>query len=181
MIYVFTGNGKGKTSAALGAGLRMIGAGKKVFLVQFLKASISSENWAIKKIENFEIRSFGRQGFFLPQKTIEKYPKLKEKGVKSFDKQDIKLAKEALACAKKNSHDYDLLILDEVNIAIHFKLIQVSELLKFLERTKKHCHIILTGRQCPQEIIEKADLVTDFQEVKHYYQKNISAIRGIDF
>jgi cob(I)alamin adenosyltransferase len=181
MIYVFTGNGKGKTSAALGAGLRMVGSGKKVLLIQFLKTNISSENKALDKIDNFDVKSFGREGFFLPKEEIDKYPELKEKGVKPFENKDFELAQKALSFAERQSSNYDLLILDEINVAIHFNLINKSETLAFLDKIKEACHIILTGRQCPQKIIEKADLVTDFQEIKHYYQKNVKAIKGIDF
>lgn len=181
MIYVFTGDGKGKTSAALGIGLRMVGSGQKVLLIQFLKTNLSSENSALEKIDNFDVKSFGRPGFFLPLEMIDKHPELRAEGVSPFESKDFELAQEALLFSQQQSSNYDLLILDEINVAVYFHLVHESEVLDFLDKVKKSCHIILTGRQCSQEIIERADLVTNFQEIKHYYQKNIKAIKGIDF
>ena len=164
MLYIFTGNGKGKTTAAVGMGIRAVGAGQKVLMVQFLKTGSSSENKVIKKIENFEVRSFGRPGFG------------------PLSKKDSELAEKGFNFAKKaaESQKYHLLILDEVNVALKFKLLKIKEVLSFLEKYGKKLDIVLTGRYCPKEIIKIADLVTNFQEIKHYYKKGIKARRGIE-
>lgn len=182
MIYVFTDNGKGKTSAAVGTGIRAVGAGKKVLMIQFLKNGSSSENKILKKINNFEIKTFGRKGFFLPQSKLEKHPELKEEGIKSFSEKDIELAKQGLKEAKKaaQSKKYDLLILDEINLVLNFGLIEKKEFLAFLKKHQDKLDIILTGRYAPKEIIKISDLVTDFKEVKHYYRKGIGPKKGID-
>lgn len=165
MIYVFTGNGKGKTISALGMGLRAAGAGKKVLMVQFLKTGTSSEIKAIKKISNFQTKSFGRTGFG------------------PYSEKDSRLAKLGFLFAKKaaQSKKYSLLLLDEINIAAHFKLIEVKETIEFLRKYGKNLDIVLTGRYCPEEIIKIADLVTELKEIKHYFKKGIIAKRGIEY
>ena len=165
MIYVLTGNGKGKTTSALGMGIRAAGAGKNVLMAQFLKDGRSSEIKAIKKISNFQIKSFGRPGFG------------------PYSANDSRLAKLGFLFAKKSvqSKKYHLLILDEINIALNFKLIDIKEVIEFLNDYGKKIDIVLTGRSCPQEIIKIADLATDFKEVKHYFRKNIKPRKGIEY
>lgn len=183
MIYVFTGNGKGKTCAAIGIGVRAVGAGKKVLMIQFLKNGSSSEVKTIRKIDDFKIKSFGRKGFFIPEEKLKKHPELKQKGVESFSEQDAKLARQGLAAAEQaaQSQNYDLLILDEINLVLHFNLVEKSTALNFLKKHRERVDIILTGRHALKEIIEMADLVTEFKEVKHYYQRGVEAQPGIDF
>ena len=182
MIYVLTGNGQGKTTSGIGMGIRAVGAGKKVLMVQFLKVkSLSSENKIIEKIENFEIESFGRKGFFLPRKELERKPELKKIGVRALSKKDFQLAKRGFALVKKaaESKKYQLLILDEICIAIYFGLIDKKDILNFLKKFSKKTRsenteeldIVLTGRYCPKEIIKIADLVTEMKEIKHYYKR----------
>lgn len=173
MIFVFTGNGKGKTTSAVGMGLRTVGAGKKVLMIQFLKTKNgSAENKVIKKIKNFDIQHFGRKGFL--------FSRNKKSPVFEID---VQLAKKALDfCAKKlKNKGYDLIILDEINIALDLGLIDQKEILNLLKQFGKNTDIVLTGRNCQKEIIDIADLVTDFKQIKHYYQKGIKARKGIEY
>ena len=184
MLLVFTGNGKGKTTAAIGTGIRSLGAKRKVFMVQFLKTEKgSSEIYFLKKLKNFQVRCFGREGFFLPKKELEKNPELKKYGVKPLGKEDFLLAKEGFNLAKKVAKEgkYPLLILDEVNIALHFSLLKKKEFLSFLKAWKEKIDIILTGRYCPKEVLALADLVSDIREKKHYYRKGKGPKKGIDY
>ena len=166
MIYVLTGNGKGKTTCALGMGLRAVGDKKRVLMVQFLKDGASSEIKAIKKINNFQTKSFGRPGFG------------------PYSEKDSQLARLGFIFAKKSveSKKYDPLILDEINVALHFKLIDIREVIEFSKEYGKKLDIVLTGRYCPKEIIKIADLITEFKEIKHYFKKaRLPARRGIEF
>jgi len=155
MIYVLTGNGKGKTTSALGMGLRAAGAGKNVLMVQFLKDGASSEIKEIKKINNFQTKSFGRPGFG------------------PYSEKDSRLVKSGFLFAQKaaQSKKYSLLILDEINVATYLKLIGVKEVVEFLREYGKNIDIVLTGRYCPEEIIKIADLATEFKEIKHYFKR----------
>jgi len=181
MIFVFTGNGQGKTTAAIGKGIRAKGAGRKVLMVQFLKTKESSEYKILKNI--FKIKTFGKKGFFLPQSKLARNPELKKKGVRSFSKEARKIIKKGWDFVKRNlqAGKYDFFILDEINVVLYYKLINKREFLDFLNRFKKKLDIVLTGRYAPKEIIETADLVTKFNEVKHPFQKGEKAKRGLDF
>lgn len=167
MIYILTGNGKGKTTSALGMGLRAVGAGKKVLMVQFLKDGASSEIKAIEKINNFQIKNFGRPGFG------------------PYSQEDSQLVKLGFLFVKKAclpvGKKYDLLILDEINIALGLKLMNIKEVVEFLKEYGKKLDIVLTGRYCPGETIKMADLVTEFKEIKHYFKKGVKARKGIEF
>lgn len=165
MIYVFTGNGKGKTTSAVGMGMRAVGAGSKVLMIQFLKTGDSSENRAIKKIKNFKIRSFGRPGFG------------------PYGDKDFLLAKKGWDFLKKEAGKgkYHLIILDEINLVLKFKLLAFKDVLTFLKSRGKKIDVVLTGRYCPKEIIDMADLVTEFKEIKHYFKKGIKAKKGREY
>lgn len=167
-IQVYTGNGKGKTTAAFGQALRAQGAGLNVFIGQFVKGKTYHENEAIKKhLKNITIKQYGLGCFIIDAPTSE----------------DIKAAQNGLeeiqGIIKNGKHD--MIILDEVNIALYFKLLDVDEILSLLENKPDHVEIILTGRYAPPKIIEMADLVTEMKEIKHYYQEGIQARKGIEF
>ena len=183
MLYILTGNGKGKTTCAVGMGVRAAGAGRKVLMVQFLKKGDSSEGKIIKEIKNFDIKSFGRKGFFLPPALLEKHPELKKKGVKPFSKEDSKLVREALEFTKENleKEKYNFLILDEINLVLYFGLLEKKEVWDFLKRYKNKIDIVLTGRYCPEEFLRIADLATEFKSLKHYYEKGKRARKGIEY
>ncbi len=166
-IHVYTGNGKGKTTAALGLALRAVGAGLKVYIAQFVKGMHYSELDAIKVLsKNITVKQYGRRCF------IKKTP----------EKIDVDLAQKGFTEVKEImlSGKYDIIILDEINIAIYYNLISEVELLEFMDQKPESIEIILTGRYATDKIMEKADLITEMKEVKHYYQKNVEARIGIE-
>lgn len=168
-IHVYTGNGSGKTKAALGLALRALGHDLKVVMVQFMKGQETGERLVQKKLGlDFKIYNFGAKSFL-------------KKGDKKDN--DVKQAKKALNFAKKVvlSEDIDILILDEINVACDFKLISEKDVLKFLKERPKNVEIVLTGRNASKKIIEKADLVTEMKKIKHYYNQGIQAREGIEY
>ncbi|MBN1926621.1 MAG: cob(I)yrinic acid a,c-diamide adenosyltransferase [Prolixibacteraceae bacterium] len=167
-IHVYTGNGKGKTTAAFGLALRAAGAGKKVFFAQFVKGKTYAEIEAVNKwLPSITIKQFGR-GCFIVNK-----PK----------QEDIDEARKGLSEIKRILQwgSYDLVVLDEANIAIYYKLFTVSELIEILKERNHSTEVVVTGRYAPQELIDAADLVTEMKEIKHYYQKGVEARKGIEF
>jgi cob(I)alamin adenosyltransferase len=168
MIQIYTGNGKGKTTAALGVALRMLGYGKKVCLIQFMKKNVKyGEILFLKESDKVDIYQFGTD-------------KLIEPGNPSVV--DLTEAQAAIAKAseviRKDRHD--LIILDEINVAQAWGLIDLSEQLQLFE-IKTSAEIIMTGRSAHPQVMEKAALVTEMKEIKHYYQNGIKARKGIEF
>jgi cob(I)alamin adenosyltransferase len=169
LVQVYTGDGKGKTSAAFGLALRAIGRGLKVYIVQFIKGGFDyGELYIVDKLPNLTLKAFGRGRFVTQQPPDEK---------------DVTLAEEAFNLAKKvvESGEYDMVILDEINVALNLKLISLEKVLKLIKDKPKHVELVLTGRYAPNEIIEVADLVTEMKEVKHPYRKGCQARKGIDY
>jgi cob(I)alamin adenosyltransferase len=169
MVQVYTGNGKGKSSAAFGLALRAIGRGLKVYIIQFIKGGFDyGELYVVDKLQNLKLKAFGR-GKFVTEKPAEK--------------EDVKLAEEALALAEEvvMSGEYDIVILDEINVALSLKLIKIKKVLELIKNKPKHVELVLTGRYAPNEIIEAADLVTEMREVKHPFNKGYQARKGIEY
>ncbi len=167
-IHVYTGNGKGKTTAAFGLALRAAGAGMKVFIGQFIKGKTYNENIAISLyLKNITVQQFGLGCFIVNSPTDD----------------DIRAAGKGLDKMSKiiEAGEHDLVILDEVNIALYYKLIDVNQLIEIMKNKPDHVELVLTGRYAPQEIIDMADLVTEMKEVKHYYQQGIEARKGIEY
>ena len=172
LVIVYTGNGKGKTTAALGLAMRAVGYEHKVCMLQFIKGSWHyGEMDSSKKLEpNFELIAVGK-GFVgilddnSPREEHEKY------------------AAEALRiCREKiNSGNYNVVILDEVNYAINLGLIDVQEIIKLIKEKPSNLDLVLTGRDVKEEIVELADLVTEMKEIKHPFKSGIKAKKGIDF
>ena len=164
-IYVYTGEGEGKTSAAVGHALREIGHGKKVVMVQFMKGRRNiGELLASDVLENFEIRQFGRPDFVDFENP---------KGI------DIEKANHGLQFSLEALKGKpDLLILDEVNTAIHYKLLEVGEVLLLLDKVPPSTAVILTGRNAPREFIDKADVVTEMSLVKY---TEMPAVEGLEY
>jgi len=170
IIHIITGEGKGKTTAALGLSLRALGAGKKVKIIQFMKKPIFSEHKAIKKYNlPIEVESFGI-GF---------YKILGDNHTEAEHKKSCQKAL-AAACAAIESGDYDLLILDEINVAIGFDLIKVDEVIEILDLAN-NIDIVLTGRNAHQKIKKIADLISDVKCTKHYFDTGLEARKGIEF
>jgi cob(I)alamin adenosyltransferase len=167
-IHVYTGNGKGKTTAALGLALRAVGAGKKVFFAQFVKGKPYSEMVAIEKfIPGITIKQYGL-GCFIIEKPTEADIRAARKGL--IEVADI-----------LKSEKYNVVVLDEATIALYYQLFSIDEFLEVLKNKNPETEIVITGRYDPKKLIELADLVTEMKEVKHYYTKGIEARKGIEY
>lgn len=167
-IHVYTGNGKGKTTAAFGLALRAAGAGLKVFIGQFIKGKPYSEIAVIDKyLKNITVKQYGLGCFIVNVPTDD----------------DIKAARRGLDEMHEIIREgkFDVVIMDEIHIALHYKLFEAEELLEIITDKAEHVELILTGRYAPQPIIDRADLVTEMKEVKHYFQKGILARKGIEY
>lgn len=167
-IQIYTGNGKGKTTAALGLALRALGHQKKVCLIQFMKKGDFGEIKALRKFPNILIKQFGTKSFIRKEK------------IKPLDR---KKAKQALIFSQDTllkSH-YDIVILDEIVVAIYFGLIDEKQLIKLIKSKPKKVELILTGRNCSAKLKNMADLVTEMKEIKHYYHRGIKARSGIEY
>lgn len=176
VIHVITGDGKGKTTASLGLALRALGAGKKVKMIQFMKKPIYSEHKAIKKYQlPIEIEAYGI-GFY------------KIMGDKHTDLEHQKACQKGLEGAQQaiKSNQYDLIILDEINVALSCKLIDIDRVISILRSTvsgqrSTDLDIVLTGRGAPQKLKNFADLVSEVKNIKNYYDIGIKARKGIEF
>ncbi|MFQ5964242.1 MAG: cob(I)yrinic acid a,c-diamide adenosyltransferase [Candidatus Scalinduaceae bacterium] len=171
LIIVYTGNGKGKTTAAMGSALRAVGQGLKVIMLQFIKGTWDyGELESIKRLEpDFIIQPLGK-GF------IHGNSKLDDKEVRENISLSWKRTQKEIL-----SDRYDMIILDEINYVINYGFLRVEEILTLLEKRPKRLHVILTGRNAHKKIIEKADLVTEMNEIKHPYSQGVKAQRGIEF
>lgn len=165
-IQVYTGNGKGKTTAALGITLRTICAGNKTFFGQFMKGQDYSEKKAVEYLPGLTMEQFGGQHFLNGAPT--------EKDI-SDAKSGLERMKEVLS-----SGQYDLVVFDEINTTLFFKLVSVEEVMAVLDLKPEKTEVILTGRYAPQEIIDRADLCTEMKEIKHYYNAGVDARVGIE-
>ncbi|MBI2287422.1 MAG: cob(I)yrinic acid a,c-diamide adenosyltransferase [Chloroflexi bacterium] len=168
-VQIFTGEGKGKTSAALGTVLRALGHGLRVCIIAFMKGGVPSGEWVIlAKLPDVKIARFGLRTFTRPAKMK---PEEKEQ------------AKQALAAAREAvlSGDYDLVVLDEVNVAVAWKLIELDEVIRLIKDKPHKVELILTGRQADARLVELADQVTECVKIKHPYDKGIMARPGIDY
>lgn len=165
-VQIYTGNGKGKTTAAFGLALRASGAGLNVFIGQFVKGMFYSELNVLKELKNITIKQYGQDCFI----------------VNKPSENDIKIAKSGFEEIKTilKSEKYDLVILDEANIALYYKLFSVDELIEALKNRNSKIEVVLTGRKAPEKLIEYADLVTEMKEIKHYYTNGIEARVGIE-
>ena len=169
MLHIYTGNGKGKTTASLGLATRFLGHHKKVCLIQFMKKNVEyGEITFFKDIPNIDIFQFGTPDF-----VDKKNPKPIdiEEAVQGFKK-----AKEVII-----SKEHDLVILDELNVALDFELISLEEVLPFIKEKKDDLELVVTGRYAPGELLEIADLITEMKEVRHYYSEGISARESVEY
>jgi len=171
LIIVNTGNGKGKTTAAMGLGMRAWGQGLKVLILQFIKG-----NWKYGELqaaermgEDFVIRQLGEG--FVRNTTSDAEANHQEAAAQAFH----------AARTESMSGKWDMIILDEINYAIMFGLVPVGEVIQLLENKPQSLHLVLTGREARREIIDRADLVSEIKEIKHPYKKGITAQKGIEF
>ena len=168
LIHVYTGSGKGKTTAAIGLGLRATGADLKVHMIQFMKGRRYSEINAIENLKNFTVTQHGRDEFVSKDNP---------------EQIDIDMAQEGFSYAKKiiQENKFNLIILDEINVAVDFNLISIKDILDLLDSKPEELELVLTGRYAHSEIIKKADLVSEILEIKHPYQIGVQSRKGIDF
>ncbi|MFW9788540.1 MAG: cob(I)yrinic acid a,c-diamide adenosyltransferase [Candidatus Thorarchaeota archaeon] len=179
LVQVYTGDGKGKTTCALGAGLRAAGHGLNVLMISFMKAKLAmrengedvnyGEFRSVENIQNFNIIPVGRDSF------VDK---------DNPDPIDVKMAQDGLRLAQKAVQDKtcDVLILDEINVAVEWNLISLEDVLTLIKKKPEKLELILTGRYAREEVIQAADLVTEMKEVKHYYsRKKVRARRGFEY
>jgi cob(I)alamin adenosyltransferase len=169
LVQVFTGNGKGKTSAALGAILRALGHDLRVYIVFFMKGKYPYGEFSmLSRLPNVDAVSFGLRCFIDPE---------------HIKPEEIEQAKLALSAAREAifSGRYDLVVLDEVNIAVHYRLIELDEVVGLIETRPANVELILTGRYAKARLIELADLVTEMVKLKHPYDKGIRARKGIEY
>ncbi|MFO7820829.1 MAG: cob(I)yrinic acid a,c-diamide adenosyltransferase [Lentisphaeria bacterium] len=166
-FQVYTGNGKGKTTAALGLALRAAGAGLRTFIAQFIKGARYSEITALKRFDDLiNVQQYGT-GRFIYRNPSEEDRIAARKGLE--DLADV------LAMGK-----YDLVIMDEADIALHYNLFTTEELLKIITHRDSNVEAVVTGRRAPQPLLDAADLVTEMREIKHYYHNGVKARVGIE-
>jgi cob(I)alamin adenosyltransferase len=168
-VQIYTGNGKGKSTAAIGQAVRAAGFGLKTYIAQFMKEYPYNELNSLKHLSEWiTIEQFGGDEFVYKKELP--------------GEEELAKAKKGLQKAREKmlSGEYDLIILDEAIVAIYFKLIQTGELIEFIKIKPQNVELILTGRYSPEKLIELADLVTEMREIKHYYQKGITSRRGIE-
>lgn len=169
LVQIYTGNGKGKTTAAIGQAVRAAGYGLKTYIAQFMKEYPYSELNSLKQLgEWVTIEQFCGDEFVYKKELP--------------GDEELAKAKKGLRTASEKmlSGEYDLIILDEAIVAIYFKLIETEELIEIIKLKPEKVELILTGRYCPEALIRLADLVTDMKEVKHYYQEGIKSRKGIE-
>ena len=171
-VQVYTGDGKGKTTAALGLGLRAAGRGLKVLMIQFLKGTDSGELEAVKRLApDFHIIRFAETKKFFWELTDDEKARLKNK-----TRQEMQNLEEYL----KDNYCH-VLILDEIMAAIHGDLVRVEQVCRIIDQKPKGMELVLTGRNVPDEIAERADLITEMKKIKHYMDKGVPARTGIEY
>lgn len=169
MIHVYTGTGKGKTTAAVGLALRALGWGKKVCLIHFMKGGrASGEDRVFERIRSCRVARFGR-GCLLRRETIR--PIDRREAAKGL----------ALAGAVLAGRRADVVILDEIVVAVHFGLLPAAEVEKIARSCPRRIELVLTGRRCPRSLLRLADYASDVREVKHPYQRGVKGRRGIEY
>jgi cob(I)alamin adenosyltransferase len=166
-IQVYTGDGKGKTTAALGLALRASGHGMRTYIGQFLKGRPAGEHDALRDQPLITIEQYGEPGFVYEGEVAA---------------QDVANARRGLERARQAmlSRQYDIVILDEVNVAIWFGVLTTEDVLVFLEQKPSDVEVVLTGRRAPQVLIDRADLATEVRPLKHYYDWGVPAREGIE-
>jgi len=168
VVFVYTGHGKGKTTAALGAALRAIGHGGKVLVVQFMKGRDYGETLAAQYLPDLTIHKFGQARFLVKNHPASLDIELAQRGLK-------------FACESVGSGKYDMIILDEINVAIDFNLIPLEEVLDLIKSKPPELDLGLTGRNAHPQVIELADLVTEMKEIKHPFSRGMRAKKGFEY
>ena len=168
-VQVYTGNGKGKTTAALGLALRAAGHSLKTYIGQFMKGSDSGELKAVRALgDHIRIEQYGGLSLVRRQKRP--------------PRAELARAQAGLARARQAmlSGDFDIVVLDEINTAVHFRLLSIEDLMRLIEDKPPNVELICTGRKAPKALLQRADLVTEMREVRHYHQQGLQARVGIE-
>lgn len=169
MIQIYTGDGKGKTTAALGLALRAAGNNMKILIIQFLKGRRTGERKILKDIPNIQIENYGTSDFVNKDDIKDEDRRIVGRG--------LDRAKQAL-----ETEDWDMIILDEINIVLDFELIELDDFLNFLKTYgNREVELVLTGRKAPKKIIDTASLVTEMKCIKHPYQEGLGPRKGIEY
>jgi cob(I)alamin adenosyltransferase len=165
-VQVFTGDGKGKTTAAMGLAIRAAGAGLRVFIGQFMKPVPTSECRSLAQLPSITVRQYGLMNYI----------------VGHANENDIRNAHAGLAEIRQfiQSGEYDVVILDEANVACYFGALTVDDVLGLIDEKPAHVELVLTGRRAHPRILERADLVTEMMPVRHYYNAGVLSRRGIE-
>ncbi len=169
LVHVYTGDGKGKTTAAFGLAMRAVGRGIRAVIIQFLKGRPSGEVEAAKRLfPDMEVVRFGREEFVDPR---------------SPSPEDLELARQGLRFAERamSSGLFGLVVLDEVNVAVSLGLIGEEEVLRAVGARAPGVEVVLTGRGAPESFVEAADYVTEFRKVKHPFDRGVPAREGVEF
>ncbi len=166
-VQVYTGDGKGKTTAAIGQVIRALGHGQRVLVVQFLKGRPSGEVKVLEGMENVTVKRFGSSRFVCGSPTPE----------------DIELAKKGFEGMREAvlSGEYDLVVLDEINLLVDYGMLDVEQVVELMKERPKNVELILTGRNAHRQVIEAADLVSEVRAVKHYYKRGVRARPGVEY
>jgi cob(I)alamin adenosyltransferase len=168
-VQIFTGDGKGKTSAAIGAVIRALGHGLRVYIAFFMKGDYPyGERSILSQFPNVTMESFGTRGFVDPA------------NIKPEEKEE---AKRGLAAARKAmlNGSYDLVVLDEINLAVAWNLVELDDVVKLIEEKPEGVELILTGRRADSKLVKAADLVTEMLKIKHPYDEGVAARKGIEY
>ena len=169
LVQIFTGEGKGKTSAALGVVIRALGQGLRVYIVFFMKGDYPyGERLILSKLPNVTMASFGSLEFVDPA---------------NIKPEEIEQARQALAAAREAmlSGSYDLVVLDEVNVAVAWKLVELDDVIRLIDDKPPNVELILTGRKADIKLVQRADLVTEMLKIKHPYDEGVMAREGIEY
>lgn len=170
LVMVYTGNGKGKTTAALGLALRAVGHGQRAYMIQFMKGN---ENYGeIKSVKKY------LPNFTLVQKGLDRF--VRKNGAKP---EDIVLANEGMELAKNivTCGNYDVVILDEINVAVDYGLVEEEKVLELIKTKPKSVTLVLTGRYASQAVLDMADTISEVKDVKHHYKSGVKAQPGIEY
>jgi cob(I)alamin adenosyltransferase len=168
-VQVYTGDGKGKTTASLGLGLRAWGHGRKVLYIQFMKGRINyGELEAAKKMDGFDIIQMGRETFVSKENP---------------DPVDVEMAQDGfkLLQDKVASGEYDMIVADELNVALDFGLVELGSVIELIKNKPPELELVITGRNAHPDVTELADLVSEVREVKHHYQNGVDARKGVEY
>jgi cob(I)alamin adenosyltransferase len=167
-VQLYTGNGKGKTTAAIGQAVRAVGHGMRVVIIQFMKGRLYGELAVADRLEELTIEQYGRDEFVNPDNPAA---------------EDVELARKGWERAREiiTDRSIDMLILDEINVAVSFGLIPLESVREFVLNKPAGLELVLTGRYAPDELIELADTVTEMREIRHHYNRGIEAREGIEY